>query len=217
VKAGLLENRLNFATTFFYVTYSDAQRGLVATLTNSFGQEFQETRFFNAAKIEVKGIEFEATLRPFAGLTIRGNVGYQDGKYKSFEADTDFDGTIDVDFSDRPLNRSPKWSAAIDATYFHMLGNFGSLTWNLSYHYESRNAFIYSDVDPDFDTYLDPRNIINASLTYRDASENYFVRVFGKNLTDDRYRVSSQPVAALWTFTQYGQPRHYGIEIGFDL
>lgn len=216
-KGDLLDHRLNFATTFFYVEYSDAQRGLVATLTNSFGQQFQETRFFNAAKIQVKGIEFEATVRPVAGLTLRGNVGYQDGKYKSFQADTNFDGVIDVDFSDRPLNRSPKWSATIDATYIHPLGNIGTLTWNVNFHYESRNAYIYSDVDPAFDTYLDPRNILNASLTYDDPNERYFIRVFGKNLTDDRYRVSSQPVASLWTFTQYGEPRHYGVEVGFKL
>jgi iron complex outermembrane receptor protein len=215
VKADLFDRRLNFALTGFYVDYDDAQRGLVATLTNSFGQQFQETRFFNAAKIEVKGFEFETTIHPMEGLTIRGNVGYQDGKYKRFEADTDFDGDIDVDFSDRPLNRSPNWMATIDVTYVHPIGNFGTLTWNLSYNYEARNAFIYSDVDPDFDTYLDPRNLLNATLTFDDLKNTWYVRVFGKNLTDDRYRISSQPVAALWTFTQYGTPRHYGVEVGF--
>ncbi|MEN3973490.1 TonB-dependent receptor [Emcibacter sp. SYSU 3D8] len=217
VKADLMDRRWSFALTGFYVDYSDAQRGLVATLTNSFGQQFQETRFFNAAKIQVKGFEFETTVRPIDGLTIRGNAGFQDGKYKRFEADTDFDGDIDVDFSDRPLNRSPKWMATIDATYVHPVGNAGTLTWNVSYNYEARNAFIYSDVDPDFDTYLDPRNLVNASLTFDDMKSRYYVRVFGRNLTDDRYRISSQPVAALWTFTQYGQPRHYGIEVGFKL
>ena len=41
-----------------------------------------------------------------------------------------------------------------------------------------------------------------------------FARLFGRNLTDKRYRVSSQPVANLWIFSQYGEPRVFGIEIG---
>ncbi|MDX1580990.1 MAG: TonB-dependent receptor, partial [Alphaproteobacteria bacterium] len=107
-KADVFENKLRIATTFFYVDYDDLQRGLVATIENAQGETFQETRFFNAASAEVYGLEFEMSWFPFDGLTITGNVGWQDAKYKEFQADTDFDGTIDVDFSDRPLNRAPE-------------------------------------------------------------------------------------------------------------
>ena len=50
------------------------------------------------------------------GLTIQGNLSLQDGDFDKFEADTNFDGTIDVDFSDRPLTRTPEVQAALQST-----------------------------------------------------------------------------------------------------
>jgi iron complex outermembrane receptor protein len=40
------------------------------------------------------------------------------------------------------------------------------------------------------------------------------VRLFGNNLTDERYRVASQVVSNLWTHSQFGAPRNYGLQVG---
>jgi iron complex outermembrane recepter protein len=215
LKTDLFDRLLRFNITGYYAKYKDAQRSLVATLQNQFGTPFQETRFFNGAVIDVKGIELETTLAPMQGLTIRANGSYLKGKYKKFEADTDFDGVVDIDLSNRPLNRAPKYQFGVDGSYQHSIGAIGSLTWNANIYYESSSVYIYSDVDPAFNTQLDSKTLIQATLTYRDPSENYYVRVYGKNLTDSRYRISSQPIANLTTFTSYGAPRSYGVEVGF--
>ncbi|RME64256.1 MAG: TonB-dependent receptor, partial [Alphaproteobacteria bacterium] len=215
IKSELFDRRLRANITGFYQQFDDAQRSLVATITNQFGEQFQETRFFNAATINVKGIEFEATWTPVNNLFITGIVGWLDGKFGTFEADTDFDGTPDVDFSNRPLNRAPKWQATMDVAYTHPVLT-GQLTWNASFNYEAKSINIFSDVSRDFDSILNARELLNASITYRDADGRYFIRGFAKNLLNDRYRISGQPVANLFTFSQFGAPITGGIEVGFS-
>lgn len=215
LKAEMLDRRLRTNITGFFLQFDDAQRGLVATVTNEFGEQFQETRFFNAATINVKGIELETTWTPIDNLFITGVVGWLDGEFGTFQADTDFDGTIDVDFSDRALNRAPEWQATISVTYSHPVFD-GNLTWNGSFNYEAKSINILSDLDPAFDTVLDARELLNFNLTYRDAEDRYFIRAFAKNILNDRYRDSGQPVANLFTFATFGAPITGGIEIGFS-
>ena len=42
------------------------------------------------------------------------------------------------------------------------------------------------------------------------------VRAFGKNLTDEEYRLGELPVANLWVMSYYGQPITFGLEGGID-
>jgi len=216
VKTDLFDNTLRLNATFFYVKYSDAQRQIAATLTNAQGVEFQETRFFNAAELNVKGVEVEGSwIAPIEGLTFNGNFSWQDGEFDRFEADTNFDGVIDVDFSGRPLTRTPKFQTAMQMNYVYpVTANLEGL-FSVIASYESRNEYNYSDIDPAFDTFLNERTLVDANITLREVEDAYFVRFFVQNLTDKRYRISSQPVANLWTFSQYGAPRVFGGEIGF--
>ncbi|MEM9305468.1 MAG: TonB-dependent receptor, partial [Pseudomonadota bacterium] len=215
VKTDLLDDRLRFNATFFNVDYEDAQRALVATLENEFGQTFQETRFFNAAELNVKGIELEATALISDNFTINANFGYLDGEYDKFEADTDGDGTIDVDFSDRPLQRAPEYQFTVGGTYDQQLSNGGTILYNLNAYYEDESVYIYSDVDSSFDTFIPSKTLINGSVTYFAPNDQYYVRLFARNLDDERYVNAAQPVANLWTFGTYGEPRTYGLEVGF--
>ena len=58
---------------------------------------------------------------------------------------------------------------------------------------------------------------MNASFTYTHGSGKWYAAVFGKNLTDERYRNASQYVGGLWTFSTYAVPRVYGVEFGVSL
>lgn len=214
-KASNASNTLRYALTGFYVEYNDAQRSSVVSITNSLGQQFQETRFFNAAKATVKGIEFEGTYQPTAGFQIRGSLGYLDSKHNRFEIDTDLDGVIDLDLSSRPLAKAPEWQASINANYVYNMGDNGRLVFDGSVFYEDDSFYNYSDLGSEFDTKLDEKTLVNASITYEDAEDRYYLRLIGKNLTDSRYRTGSLPVANLWVMSSFGAPRFYGVELGF--
>jgi iron complex outermembrane receptor protein len=216
LKSELLDRRLRLNLAAFYVEYEDAQRALVATVTNEFGQTFQETRFFNAADVEAKGFELEGTAAITDTFTLLFNAGYLDAEYKSFEADTDFDGVIDVNFTGLPVARAPEFSGSVGFTWDFALGSVGSLQLGANYYHEDESLFILSDLGEQFNGTLDQKDIVNASLTYRSPDENWFVRAYGKNLTDDRYRIAVQPVANLWTHAQFGEPRSWGLEFGVN-
>ncbi len=147
-------------------------------------------------------------------LSFSGNWSWQDAEFRRFTADTDFDGVDDLDFSGRPVNRSPEWTAYIQAVYAHSLGDFANASHVLSASFVDDTVFTYSDIAPEFDALTDNRTVINWSTTISDKNDRYSLRVFGKNLTDERYRTGNLAVATLWTMASYGAPRQFGVEFG---
>ena len=217
LKTDLFDNRVRMNIVFFDVRYDDAQRQLNATFALPGGGSFQETLFFNAAKLDARGIEFEGSWVANEYLSFSGNFSYQDAEFAAFEADTDFDGTIDVDLSGRPVNRSPEWTAYVMAIVEHPAGGAGNLTHTLSWSFVDDSVFTYSDLGPEFDATSNSRNLLNWSSTFTTNSGEYYLRVFGRNLADERYRTGNLAVAALWTMASYGLPRQFGFEVGARL
>lgn len=210
VKTELLDRKLRFNLTGFYVEYSDLQKQIVTPLTVD-GQTFQVTRFFNAASAEVKGIEAELTALPVQGLTIRANLGYQDAGYNEYVTPI----PAGYDLASAPLDRAPKWQWAADATYELPVGEVGILQMNGNVSYTGRNLFSQSITSPDENAYLDARTLVNASIGIRGEDDRWSLRAIGRNLTDKRYKVSQLVVGGLWTFSNYGPPRTWAIEAGF--
>ena len=213
VKNSYLDDRVRFNVTAFFVNYEDFQRSAVVTVP---GTAFQETRTFNAADVDAKGLELELTALLSDNLTLRANLGTLDAEYNEFLLDLDQDGTLE-DFSNRDVVRAPNVTGGIDLTYLQDLASGARLRYNVNFNYEDENTYYYNEViGSNFDTVLEKRTILNANVTYRTADDRYYVSLFGKNLTDDRYKTASQAVGALWTFANYGPPRSYGIEAGWN-
>ena len=211
IKADLMDNTLRLNTAVFFAEYTDMQRAAIAQQG-----AFQETVVFNAAEVPAWGIEFEGTALLSDNLTMRFNFGYLDAEYDEFLLDLNLDGTPDQDLSGRPVTRAPEITAGVDFMYDFDIQN-GGLQGMLGAFYEDESTYYYAADGAQFDTFLQERTLINASLTYTAASENWYVAFFGKNLTDERYRNASQYVGGLWTFSTYAPPREYGIEFGINL
>lgn len=208
-KTAFMDRRGTLSLTAYHVTYNDAQR----TFNVTFEGGGQETLFFNAAKMQVKGVEFEGSYRATDELTFRLAGSYMDAKYKSYEADTNYDGVIDIDLSGKPVSRSPKWKIGGDVNYEVELAN-GSISFNARLSHESSAIASYSDVAPEFDTTLNAKTLLDASITYQDADDRFYARLVGRNLTDKRYRTGSLSVATLWIMSTYAPPRYFGLELG---
>ncbi len=224
-KLELLDNRLRFNVAAYYVEYTDAQRALNSTVTNAQGTEFQQTLFFNAADATVQGVELELVARASDALTFHANFTWQDAEYDLFEANTDFDGTtqcagcppgVDQQLSGLPITRAPEIKAALFGNYALNLGNGGVLDFTASVAYEDENTFYYSDAGRQFDAILDEKTLIDAAVQYTAPTGGWFLKVYGKNLSDERYRIASQSVATLWTHSQFGEPRAFGVQAGVN-
>ena len=208
VKSEALDGRLRLNVTGFYVQYDDLQRQINIPLIVN-GVEQQITQFFNAAKADVKGIEVEATALVSDNLTLRGVFGYQDCNIKEFVAPG-----AGYDLTSSPCERAPELQWTLDATYQTPIGNALKLVVNAHVNYTDENLYTQSIQSPDFNTFLDSRTLLNASITISDRDDKYFGRIIGKNLTDTRYKVATQVVAGLWTFANYGPPRFLAAEVG---
>lgn len=211
IKSNFLNDRLRLNATVFNVDYEDFQRSTVVSVP---GTAFQETRTFNAADVNAKGLEVEMSALLTSNLTLRANLGLLDAEYDRFVLDRDRDGVLE-DFSGREVVRAPDVTAGIDLTYIQDITS-GTLRWNANFNYEDENTYYYNDdIGSEFDTVLEKRSILNASVTWTSTDGRYFASLFGKNLTDDRYKTASQAVGVLWTFSNYGPPRVIGVEAGF--
>ncbi|MCH8861156.1 MAG: TonB-dependent receptor [Proteobacteria bacterium] len=218
MKGSTHDGSLRFAISLFYVKYKDAQRSSVVQITNQAGVDFQLTRFFNAAEMTIKGLEFESTWIPAPGWLIKGNLGIQRGRYNHFLVDGNFDGDfddvgIDADLSDRRITKAPEFSFGFDFIYEHDVAG-GTLEWYGNIAHEGNAIYNYGPTEAS-DGLLRAKTLLNANLTYRDADDRYFVRFVGKNLTDKRYESGNLTVGNLWVMISYGQPRFFGAEIGF--
>ncbi len=209
--------------TMYFTEYEDAQRA-VNIITEVGGAQFQETVFYNAAKVEAKGVEIELAALVTDRFRIQAQAAYLDAKYDEFIIDqpevTDpvTGGTIQAffgDFSGLPVPRSPELSGAISGIYTMNVWG-GRLELSGDVYYEDENLFYISAAGREFDAYLDSKTLISAAVTYSADKDRYFLRLYGRNLTDQRYRIASQSVATLWTHTQWGAPRGYGIEFGMN-
>ena len=215
-----LNNRLRLNLTGFYVTYDDSQQQLLARIgvdrDNDGVDEasFQETRFFNAAEVKVYGAELEATWLATDNFTIQGSLGLLDSEFDTFEADTNFDGTIDTNLSNNDVARAPELTWNVDFLYNHNLMD-GMVNYVLNVNYVDEAVYAYTAVPDTPDGLTDDRTLVNASITYRTSSR--WIRAFGKNLTDEEYRIGELPVANFWVMSFYGAPRMFGIEFGTDI
>ncbi|MEM7432183.1 MAG: TonB-dependent receptor [Pseudomonadota bacterium] len=215
LKTDFADGRGRLNATYFSVNYEDFQRSTVVSVP---GTAFQETRTFNAADVDASGLELELWYQFTDNLSLRANVGTLDAEYNEFLLDRDNDPlTPPDDLSGRDVVRSPELTAGVDLTYDTELGSGAGLRFNLNYNHEDDNVYYYNDdLGSQFDTVLDSRDIFNASLTWTSADDTWYASVFGKNLSDDRYKTAAQAVGVLWTFANYGAPRTYGVQVGYS-
>ena len=221
IRSEWLDNSLRLNATAFYVIYDDSQQQLLAEIEADRDGDginestFQETRFFNAAEINVYGLEFESVWVINDSFTIQGSLGWLDSEFDEFEADTNFDGTIDTDLSNNDVARAPEWTANVDFLYNHGLFG-GTMDWVLNVNYEDEAVYAYTSVPNTPDGVTDDRTLVNAAVKFTPGDGSWWVRAFGKNLTDEEYRVGELPVANLWVMSFYGQPITFGVEAGMD-
>ncbi len=224
-KADLLDSRLRFNAAIFYTDFQDLQRNQVFRFTDPVsGVEGQETITLNAGESNALGFEVETTWLVTENLQLKGSVGYLDASYDEFE----FEG---LDLTDLDIPFASKWQVGGRALYDQPLGSGAAITYALSFHYQSEAEMSPFDpnaatgTNPRFNTalarhptytQLEERVLLDANITYTSRDERWSVTAFGKNLLNEKYRVSANSVGGLWNFTQFGAPLQWGVELGVN-
>jgi len=235
LKTQWLDNRLRFNPTIYQVKYEDAQRAANVNAVTA-GVTTEETVFYNAAKITVKGVELEMQALVTDQFLLRAVASFIDAKYDSFIIDQPQIGNptapggsgilaTRLDLTGLPVPRSPEKSGSISGTYTIDLASGAKVELSGEVYYEDANLYYISAAAPPagftvknspYNATLDAKTLVNVAAVWRSADERYFARLYGKNLGDKRYRVASQSVAQLWTHTQWGEPRNFGVQFGVN-
>ena len=218
MKSEWFDHRVRLNEALFYVKYKDLIRQVVVPITNLNGQAGEETLFKNAAAMKAYGIENEFTAELADGLLLHVPLSFQHCEYGSFKT-LDSAGNS-VDLSGLPVNRCPTVTATVDLNYTMAVPgtNGHHLVLDVNDNYVSKNLDTYSIAAPYVpftQTYAEARALLDASITYNGPDNRWYVRLYGRNLTDKHYIESAQNVDPLWIWSFYGEPRFFGGEIGY--
>ena len=113
------------------------------------------------------------------------------------------------------MARAPRLTANLDLLYGWEFFA-GALDWALNLNYVDDAVYAYTAVADTPDGRTDRRTLVNVSATFRPHRGGWWLRAFGKNLSDETYRIGELPVANLWVMAFYGAPRVLGVEAGMD-
>lgn len=211
---------ITFNAAAFYYDYRGTQ--VNATISGQNGQVFNQ--LFNVPKSRIYGVEADASLRLSDAFDLRGAVAYTHARYVDFKSAPGYVdapanpatlggllyANVSLDVSGKTMVRSPEFTASATLAYHASLDDNKELEVTLSPYYSSRVYFT-------FDNSLSQTGYVTldaaATVTVDDRIK---VSVFGRNLTDRKYRVSMSQNALSLEGARYAQPRVYGLSLGYS-
>jgi iron complex outermembrane recepter protein len=235
-KTDWFDKRLRLNITAFHATYEGlAFNVFIPAPDNPTGQE---TLAQNVGEAETKGIEIELTAVPIEPLTLHFSLGLLDTQYNELCVDVDgpseFSSTptsacgtvaqlpngtwlVEEDFTHVALGRAPKVELFFSAEYEIPLGNTGYLTlrgsvWHQGDHYTAGTIFAG---DNDEKTFQKAHTLLDASIKWESADEQWSVKLWGKNLTNETYLRGLTRTANFFNQRFWGDPRTWGVTLAW--
>lgn len=174
--------------------------------------------FANAPKARIYGLELESVMRPSKNLTFNANVTLSNARFTEFSnvdiLQTPVGGPLPAaqSLAGNPIQNAPDVSVNVGFDYrTEPVIAGGSLTFRGDLGYKSRIYF------REFGNNADSQPayaLVNASIQWSSADERYSIRLFGRNLTGEDYRVSLAQTSFVGNrFGLWGPPRQYGVEL----
>ena len=154
----------------------------------------------NAASARIDGVELELQLRPVPELQLWLSGSYLDSEYK------DFIDSAGNDLSGNRLARTPELRFTGGADYNVRINNTLSLDTRVEYQWQDEMPWLVENT-----VFEDSYGLLDARVALQALQARWEVALFGKNLTDELYRVDAIPFLGD-VFSRFGAPRSYGIQ-----
>jgi len=207
-KSRLLDNTLQLNAAAFVNKETDLQ---LSVFTSGSAASSVVDNVGSATK---QGFELELIYQPIADLQLSANLGYLDAEYDEY---LEFDPVVGavVDKKDEKDNQySPELTYNLSAEYTVARGTWGEAIARLDYTY-SDDYVAYVNPDQNRPLQMDSYGLLNGRLSVADISlggdTRLNVALWGKNLTDEDYRVNGIPFGP-FAISYFGNPRTYGLE-----
>lgn len=192
----------------FYLDYKNLQ--VNQRLEDENGLFFFKTS--NAASARSKGFEAEVSYQAIPGLTFSGTFGYADAKYVDFISDA----KLGIDYSGNRLPYSAKANWSLNFDYNGPIADDVNLVIRGEFVHRGST---FSEDSNRLITKNDAYSLLNGRLGFVDEKRGISITAWARNILDENYTrdtfVGSGAFSpgALAAFV--GEPRTYGLEVGF--
>ena len=166
----------------------------------------------NAGEAEITGVELEAIALLAEGLALFVNYGYMDGKYNDFT----IGGVQKKDEARFPYLPKNKFSIGLESVVDL---NFAQLRSRIDLSYTDEQDFYFEGPSAEV-THSEDYTLLNARVALVDWEvgnhQTLELSLWGKNLTDEEYRVNGIPQDAFgYGVNYYGDPRTFGADVTY--
>jgi len=205
-KGSLWEHVVYFDAAVYYMDWKDIQQTLLVQLPNN----VQTSAVVNGKAASGVGFDYGLTVRPAAGLSIRGSVGWND---LSLDSDVLSGGVVLFHKGDRP-NESARTTTSLSAQYEFGIGSTGykaALSATGTYHTElasrtiSAGHLVTASSDDIFDSQLE--------LAVK-SPEHWTTTLFASNVTN-RFDITDTTPASATLATVRQRPRVVGLQFEY--
>jgi iron complex outermembrane receptor protein len=195
LKSRWLDNRAQLNLVGYYIDYEDLQvyflQNFLLNLAN--------------AQAESQGVEAEFTFLLAENLQLSGSYAWTDTEYEKLIAPG-------RDWSGNELTRAPENTYSLALNYDIPLPEGAALGLEIATFWKDD---YYHDPSNDPGALEDDVAVWNASATVRNAADTLSLVVWGKNLSDEEYRVHTILDATLVTADVYAPPQTYGVTLNY--
>jgi len=187
-KGSLFDHRLYLAVAAFRMDYTDVQIPGSSACTVGGVATFCGV-VTNAGKARMQGLELETRAKLIegpagTGLSFSGAIGYIDAKFLKYIANI---GGVPTDVAAfRKVQNTPAWTGNASLNWaMPVMGGRVDVTGGVSFKSKTTNFEVPNP-------YLDQPayQLFDASIVYRSPGNRWSLGVFGKNLTDKKYKTS---------------------------
>ena len=174
---------LLFNAAAFYTEISDLQAN---NLDNSTGVNI--TRLTNAGDVETSGIEADVTWKPVLGWTIAGGIALINAEIAEFNCPRDTDPAQCTDRSGLDVAYAPDLKYTLTSNYSWMFDNM-DVIWNVNYSYtdDVTGGLPGNDGSVNPTTQLPDYGLLDSSVAFSFADDQYRLSLFAKNITDESF------------------------------
>ena len=217
MKSRWLDSRLQVNAALFYDDIEDLQ-------ISDFLGAYSEVR--NAGEATVQGLELEVMAMVSDNVTLNVNYGYLDGEYDSFVLTDPVTGLPDDKADEQKYRYAPKNTFSAGVQYVEPVAN-GELRASLDVNFND-DHYVYDNPQNAEATKIKAYALLSGRIgvANMDIGNNQTLDIgfWGKNLTDEEYRINGIPVVGYSAAGQqktvgganyYGNPRTFGADMTF--
>ena len=172
----------------FKGTFNDGTLRINGALFSTDYEELQVQVFNSVAPVtrnlgqaSIEGLELEALVSPGAGWLIEGSFAYLNAGYESI------DTSITLISESFEFERVPEFAASLGVSKEVQMDDSGTLIFRADWSYRAET---FNDAFNTPTLATDSVQLVDASVRWISADEDWLVTLSGRNLTDDDYLIS---------------------------